>query len=90
MGYQFENNAASSQSAAQNEKWKAQAFLNFWLRRPDGSRVKMGAIPLHNDKEVGKALIARLQQEGAVEAMVKALEVDFQMAQRNEPIDLGF
>lgn len=90
MGFEFSNTASSSQSAAQNEKWKAQAFLNFWLKRPDGSRVKVGAIALHGDKEVGKALISRLQQDGAVEEMVKRMEVDFQMAQRNEPVDLGF
>lgn len=90
MSFSFDTTASSSNAAAQNEKWKAQAFLNFWLRRTDGSRVKVGAIPLHNDKEVGKNLIARLQQEGAVEAMVKVLEVDFQLAQSNKPVDLGF
>lgn len=90
MAFAFENQSPAAQAGSTNEKWKAQAFLNFWLKRPDGSRVKVGAIALHGDKEVGKALISRLQQDGAVEEMVKRMEVDFQMAQRNEPVDLGF
>ena len=92
MGYTFNNEAASANNngGSSNEKWKAAAFLNLWLRRPDGSRVKIGAIALHNDKEVGKALIGRLQEDGAVEAMMKNLEADFQMAQRSAPVDLGF
>lgn len=92
MAMNFDNNGFSSASGApaQNEKWKAKAFLNLWLRRPDGSRVKIGAIALRDDKEVEKALIGRLQQEGAVEAMMPHLEADFQMAQRNAPVDLGF
>lgn len=87
MAFSFDNQSSASQS---NEKWKAAAFLNFWLRRPDGSRVKIGAIPMHDNKEVGKALIARLQEEGAVEAMMKLMEVDFQLANKAEPVNLGF
>lgn len=87
MAFDFNNQSSASQP---NEKWKASAFLNFWLRRPDGSRVKIGAIPMHDNKEVGKALIARLQEDGAVEAMMKLMEVDFQLANKAEPVNLGF
>ena len=83
------NNNASS--TGQNEQWKAEAFINLWVRRADGSRAKLGAIPLKGSRNFDKALIERLQQEGAVEALIAALEVDFQMANK-EPsqVNVGF
>lgn len=82
----------NAQAAGQtNEQWKAEAFINLWVRRADGSRAKLGAIPLKGTRNFDKALIERLQQEGAVEALIAALEVDFQMANK-EPsqVNVGF
>lgn len=88
-------NAPSSNNAAaqgnNDEKWKATAFINLWVRRADGSRAKIGAIPLKESKLFEKALIERLSAEGGVEALVNALEVDFQLTNRDvSSVNVGF
>ena len=89
MAFQF--NQPSAQNNASDEKWKAQAFLNLWVKRADGSRAKVGAIPLREAKAFEKALIARLKQEGAMEAFTSALEIDFQMADKpTGEVNVGF
>jgi hypothetical protein len=87
MGMQF-NVPSSNQN---NDSWKAQAFLNLWVKRADGSRAKVGAIPLREAKAFEKALIARLQQDGAMDAFVGALEIDFQLADKpTKDVNVGF
>ena len=71
---------SAAPATAGNDSWKATAFLNLWVKRADGSRAKIGAIPLKDSKNFDRALIARLQQEGAIEALMQHLELDFQMA----------
>ena len=94
MSFRFNTAPASNNnnaSSSDNAQWKAQAFLNLWIKRPDGSRAKIGAIALREQKNFEKALIARLQEEGALDALHQALEIDFQMADR--PVttaDVGF
>jgi len=92
MTFKF-NKPASSEttSTAASPDWKATAFLNIWVRRADGSRAKIGAIPLKDQRNFDKALIARLQQEDGVEALLKALELDFQMADKPaSEVNVGF
>lgn len=90
MGFQF-NVPSSNNNAQTNDAWKAQAFLNLWIKRADGSRAKVGAIPLKESRAFEKALINRLQQDGALEAFTGALEIDFQMADKPaSEINLGF
>lgn len=88
----FSFNAPAQSNVAGNEaQWKAQAFLNLWVRRQDGSRAKIGAIPLKAQRNFDKALIERLSQEGGVEALMKAVELDFQMADRPaSEVNVGF
>ena len=89
MAFQF--NVPSSNNASSDEKWKAQAFLNLWVKRADGSRAKVGAIPLREAKAFEKALIARLKQEGAMEAFAAVLEIDFQLADKpTSEVNVGF
>lgn len=90
MGFSF-NVPSSNNAATADEKWKAQAFLNLWVKRADGSRAKVGAIPLREAKAFEKALIARLKQDGAMEAFANALEIDFQMADKpTSEVNVGF
>lgn len=89
MAFSFNNNSQSQQQ--QDPNWKAAAFLNIWIKKSDGSRAKIGAIPLKDSRNFDKALIARLQEDGAVDALAQALELDFQMAdQPNRQVDVGF
>ena len=73
-----------------NDSWKAAAFLNFMIKKPDGTRTKIGAVALKQDRKQDAALIDRLQQEGGVEALMGVLEIDFRLADDGKPADLGF
>lgn len=74
-----------------DESRKAKAFLNIWVKRADGSRAKIGAIALKDQRAFDKALIERLQQEDGLEALTKALELDFQMADKPaSAVNIGF
>lgn len=73
---------------AQNESWKAQGFINIYVKVGDGKR-KVGSIPLKESKAFERALLERLQQEGGVEALMANLEIDFQLAEK-EATPLGW
>lgn len=93
MSFRFNtpSTAAASSSVTSQEQWKAQAFLNLWIRKSDGTRTKVGAIPLKETRNFDRALISRLQQDGALEAMMNSLELDFQMADKPVgSVDVGF
>lgn len=93
MSIVFKNTNGSTNNAAEGqngERWKATAFLNLWARRKDGSRFKIGAIALKDSKRTDAGLIERLKQEGGVEALLAAMEVDFQLADQQGPVDVGF
>lgn len=87
----FNTNAAAASSNNQaNDQWKAQAFLNFFVTRTDGTKLKVGAIPLKEATKVGKAMITRLKEEGALQAFMDALTVDFQLVDDGQPSNVGF
>ena len=87
----FHFNTPSSNNAGNNEQWKAKAFLNIWVRRADGSRAKIGAIALRDQKVFEKALIDRLSQEDGVEALKANMEVDFQLVDKaSTEVNVGF
>lgn len=73
-----------------NDAWKAQAFLNFFIEKPDGSKTKIGAIPLKDSRKFDSALIKRLQEDGAVQAMMDVMVVDFQLVDDGKVPELGF
>lgn len=88
MGFQFNTPSSNETKEA---KWEAVGFLNLWVKRADGSRAKVGAIPLRKAKAFDKALAERLQQPGAMEAFIGALELDFQVADKpSSEVNLGF
>lgn len=92
MGLVFNAPAsAGNNNNGQNDNWKATAFVNLWIRRADGSRVKLGAIALRDNKVMDKALIERLQKEDGTAALLQAMEVDFQMATKeSSEVNVGF
>lgn len=70
--------------------WKADAFLNIYVSVENGRR-KVGAIPLKMSKSYEAALIKRLGEPGALEAMQAKLVLDFQLANVETPVSaLGF
>lgn len=90
MAINFNVPSASSNNAGNNESWKAQAFLNLFVRKPDGSRMKIGAIPLKTGKKAEAALIDRLQKEDGIDALKQVLDIDFQLVDDGKAVDLGF
>lgn len=73
---------ATTQPAAQNDNWKADAFLNFYIPTKDGGQKKLGAIPLKMSKANEKQLIEWLQQdpEGNSQKLVNKIALNFQSA----------
>ena len=87
----FNFNQPAATANTNDESWKAKAFLNIWVRRADGSRAKIGAIPLKDQRAFDKALIERLQKEDGIEALTNALELDFQIADKPaSEVNIGF
>lgn len=83
--------SSTTSTTSNDTSWKASAFLNVWVKRADGSRAKIGAIPLKDARNFDKALIERLQKEDGIEALYKALELDFQMADKPaSEVNVGF
>ena len=86
----FNTNTNTAAAAQSNDNWKADAFLNLYIDRPDGSTIKVGAVSFKNTKKTDAAMIKRLQEEGALQAFANAVRFDFRMV-TDEPIsDIGF
>lgn len=65
----------------QDENWKSQAFINFYLPSKEGGRRKLGSIGLKTSKPAEAGLIEWLQEDPSRVAVVaEKLEIDFQMA----------
>ena len=83
--------AFNRKSATESESWRATAFLNISFEAEDGKKRKLGAIKLHDSKAFERAVIERLQQEGAVEELQGKIVIDFQMANKEVSADaVGF
>lgn len=85
----FNRNAAAQQQQ-NDDNWKAAGFLNFYIKREDGSKAKIGAIPLKDTRGFDKALIARLKEDGAIDDLMQVLEIDFREVDNNKPANVGF
>lgn len=78
------NTAAPAQSSTNNESWKAQGFLNFYLPAK-GQRHKLGTIPLKESKANEKQLLAWLNEDPSrVAQILDKLELEYQSAAPNE------
>lgn len=90
MGF---NTNAQRNEQPQNDSWKAQGFLNFYLPSKDGGkRKKLGAIPLKEAKANEKHLLAWLNEDPTRVAHILAkLEIEFQSAVASDAsgFDLG-
>jgi hypothetical protein len=66
---------------------RADAFVNVWIKRADGTRAKLGAIPLKHSTAYQAGVIDRLNTGGeeAIAALMAALEIDFKLAS-SEPV----
>ena len=79
------SSAAPAQPSTNNESWKAQGFLNFYLPAKNGQRRKLGAIPLKESKANEKRLLAWLNEDPSrVTQILAKLEIEYQSADSND------
>lgn len=65
-----------------DDKWKAQAFINIFLPTADGGRRKLGAIALKANKPSEAELIEYLKEDPSrVNSLFANAEIDFQVAE---------
>lgn len=74
---------------AQDDSWKAQAFINVYMPMNDGTRRKLGVLPLKASKKFDAAVIKRLTEGGeeAVAAMAGKIEFDFRLADADDGVE---
>ena len=81
MAFSQSNAARNNQASDNNESWKAQGFLNLYLPGKDGSKRKLGAIPLKEAKPAEKALLTWLNEDPSrVAVLLSKLEIVYQSA----------
>ena len=81
MAFSQSNAAHNNQTSDNNESWKAQGFLNLYLPGKDGSKRKLGAIPLKEAKPAEKALLTWLNEDPSrVATLLSKLEIVYQSA----------
>ena len=86
----YNRTTASASNNASNDSWKATAFVNVYIPRADGSKAKIGALPLKMGKKVDAALIERLKTEEGLKAFANNVLFDFQMVESDTPVELAF
>lgn len=73
-----QSNNRGGQSNGNNSDWKADAFINIYLPRKDGSRMKLGFIALKNDHQEQQKIIDLLRKDPeALERLLAKLQLEF-------------
>jgi hypothetical protein len=69
-----------------NDSWKATGFVNVYVSRPDGSRTKLGAIPLRTaDKRANELAQWLAKDEANVTKLQSSLVIDYKGADSTGP-----
>lgn len=79
-------NRQAQQQQNNQAEWKAQGFINLYLPTKDGSRVKLGAIPLKDSRNNEKTLLEWLNKDPETNAakLLAKLEIEFRSAEPKE------
>jgi hypothetical protein len=85
MGFK-RNNVMNFGKTEQDDSWKAQGFINFYMPTQGGGRRKLISVPLKQSKPAEAALLHALCEdpETTLQALMNKLEVDFQLAEGSE------
>lgn len=78
-------------NTSNNQDWKADAFINLFLPRKDGSRMKLGFCALKTSSQDQKQLIDWIKEdpEGHLEILKQKLVIEFkELAQTSAGLDL--
>lgn len=79
----FHSAAFNNQPAAAGFT-KAGGFINMYLTRADGSKVKVGAIALREDEEAGAFLLQALEAEDGVKRFANKVEFEYRKVLPND------
>lgn len=83
MAFNNENTARSNNN--RQEAWKADGFLNFYLPSKDGSRRKLGAIPLRGAKPNEKQLSDAIKKDpDLVKRILASLVLEYNPAEQTD------
>ena len=79
--------AARTFSRPQDESWKAQGFINLYINAPDGSKKKLGAIPLKDARNAERTLREWLGKDPEKHAakLLSALSLEYRAADEEGP-----
>jgi hypothetical protein len=89
MAFKQNRSASNAEAQPSNESWKAQGFLNLYLPTKNGTRRKLGSIPLKEARPSEATLLAWLNEDPSrVATILERLEMDYQPAAGRE--DNGF
>lgn len=79
--------AARAFSRPQDESWKAQGFINLYITAPDGSKKKLGAIPLKDSRNAERNLREWLGKDPEKNAakLLSALAIEYRAADEEGP-----
>ena len=81
----------NSNSNSSNQDWKADAFLNLFLPRKDGSRMKLGFCALKMNQQDQKQLIDWIKEspDEHLEILKAKLVIEFkEVAEASSGLDL--
>jgi hypothetical protein len=85
MAFKLNNPAAGNQgnTNTNDDNWKAQGFLNFYLPTADGGKRKLGAIPLRkgNVNEAKLATAIEANMEELLQKLMNNLIVEYNSAE---------
>lgn len=88
----FNNNAArATNNRSNDESWKAEAFLNIYIPRKNGTRMKLVGAPLRLNNPSQKALYDYITEnpEAAIQTILSKMIVEFVPVQQGaEDLDL--
>lgn len=87
----FDRQGNTGNNQSNNTDWKADAFINLFLPRKDGSRMKLGFCALKTSSQDQKQLIDWIKEdpEGHLEILKQKLVVEFkELAQASAGLDL--
>lgn len=74
----FDRNSGNNSNSQGNADWKASAFVNVYLPRKDGTRMKLGFIALKGDHQEQKRVLDTLRGDPeAIERLKSKIVLEF-------------
>lgn len=78
----FDRKSSKSKGNSGNQDWKASAFVNLFITRKNGSKMKLGFIALKADDPEHVQLMSWLEaNEGNLEKLATKLLLDYRVVE---------